>query len=101
MSASGTLRPVGSTPLQRQGNTQVCSFLVHIPNDRLYIPEESFMEVSATIQCPYCGQEFDILVDTSVSSQRLVLDCEVCCRPLEASVECEPGEILGLDVTAG
>ena len=57
------------------------------------------VEVSGTIQCPFCGQKFDVVVDTSVQSQRLTTDCEVCCRPLEIVAECEPGEILSLDVT--
>ena len=56
------------------------------------------MEVSETIQCPYCGQRFDLVVDTSTASQRFTTDCEVCCRPFEVVVECEPGEVLSLDV---
>ena len=56
------------------------------------------VEVSETIQCPFCGQAFEIAVDTSVASQRFTTDCEVCCRPFEVTVECEPGEILSLDV---
>ena len=56
------------------------------------------MEVTATIVCPFCGQRFDLVIDTSDSSQRLAIDCEVCCRPLEVAVECEPGEILSLEV---
>ena len=56
------------------------------------------MEVSEKIQCPFCGQAFDLVVDTSVSSQRFTTDCEVCCRPFEVVAECEPGEILSLDV---
>ena len=40
------------------------------------------------------------MIDTSIGSQRFTTDCEVCCRPFEVSVECESGEILGLDVTA-
>jgi hypothetical protein len=51
-----------------------------------------------SIQCPFCGQSFEIEVDTSVASQRFVTDCEICCRPMEVSVECAPGEILSLDV---
>ncbi len=58
------------------------------------------MEVPESIQCPYCGQVFELVVDTSVSFQRLTTDCEVCCRPFEVVVECEPGEILSLDVLA-
>ena len=49
------------------------------------------MEVSRKIQCPFCGQAFDLVVDTSVPSQRFTTDCEV-------FAECEPGEILSLDV---
>ena len=37
---------------------------------------------------------------TSVPSQRLVTDCEVCCRPFQVHAECEPGEILSLEVAS-
>jgi hypothetical protein len=57
------------------------------------------MEVSESIQCPFCGQAFELAVDTSIDSQRFTTDCEVCCRPFEVTVECEPGEILSLDVS--
>jgi hypothetical protein len=50
------------------------------------------------IQCPFCGQSFELAVDTSVASQRFTTDCEVCCRPFEVVAECERGEILSLDV---
>jgi hypothetical protein len=56
------------------------------------------MQVSESIQCPFCGQTFELVIDTSVPAQRFTTDCEVCCRPFEVSVECEPGEILSLDV---
>ena len=56
------------------------------------------VQVSEPIQCPFCGQSFDLAIDTSIASQRFTTDCEVCCRPFEVIVECEPGEILSLDV---
>ncbi|PWU12384.1 MAG: CPXCG motif-containing cysteine-rich protein [Verrucomicrobia bacterium] len=56
------------------------------------------MEVSESVQCPYCGQRSEVVVDTSVGSQQFTTDCEVCCRPFEVFVECEPGRILSLDV---
>ena len=59
------------------------------------------MEVSETIQCPFCGQRFEIVVDTSMGTNRFNTDCEVCCRPIEVVAECVPGEILSLDVQAG
>jgi hypothetical protein len=56
------------------------------------------MEVTETIQCPYCGQEFGLVIDTSTPAQRFTTDCEVCCRPFEVVAECEPGEVLSLEV---
>lgn len=50
------------------------------------------------VHCPFCGQAFELAVDTSVTSQRFTTDCEVCCRPFEVVAECEDGEILSLDV---
>jgi hypothetical protein len=58
------------------------------------------MQVSETIQCPFCGQSFEIVVDTSIASQTFTTDCEICCRPFEVVAESEPGEILSLDVRA-
>jgi transcription elongation factor Elf1 len=57
------------------------------------------MEVPETIQCPFCGQKFDLVIDTSLTTQRFTTDCEVCCRPFEVSAECEPGEILSIEVS--
>ena len=58
------------------------------------------MQESERIQCPYCGQPMELLVDTSIAHQRFTTDCEICCRPFEVFAECEPGEVLSLDVQA-
>ena len=57
------------------------------------------VEVCESIVCPFCGQASEVAIDTSVPSQRFTTDCEVCCRPFEVTAECEPGEILGADVS--
>ena len=44
-------------------------------------------------QCPYCLAEISMLVDPSVSSQKYIEDCEVCCNPIKLNVEVESGEI--------
>ena len=59
------------------------------------------MEIGETIQCPYCDQSFELVIDTSTPMQRFTTDCEVCCRPFEVVAECEPGEILSLEVAGG
>ena len=58
------------------------------------------MQVPQTIQCPYCGQGFELVIDTSVPVQRFTTDCEVCCRPLQIVAACEPGEVVSLEVQA-
>jgi hypothetical protein len=56
------------------------------------------VQVEESIQCPFCGQRSEVTIDTSVASQTLVTDCEVCCRPMEIRVESEPGEVITLNV---
>lgn len=34
------------------------------------------------IDCPYCGEAVEILIDASIPSQRYIEDCQVCCRPI-------------------
>lgn len=38
------------------------------------------------IDCPYCGETIDVLIDSSIRSQRYIEDCQVCCRPIMLSV---------------
>lgn len=38
------------------------------------------------IQCPYCGETIEIVVDLSVEDQRYIEDCQVCCRPITIAV---------------
>ena len=59
------------------------------------------MEASENIQCPYCGQSFDLVIDTGTPAQRFTTDCEICCRPFEVVAECEPGEVISLEVLGG
>ncbi|QHI36943.1 hypothetical protein IMCC3317_23140 [Kordia antarctica] len=48
-------------------------------------------------QCPYCWEEISMLIDTSVREQKYIEDCEVCCNPIELSVQSEDGIIMGFD----
>lgn len=38
------------------------------------------------IDCPYCGESIDVLLDASVDEQSYIEDCQVCCRPIEFQV---------------
>jgi len=44
-------------------------------------------------QCPYCWEEISMLLDVSVSFQKYIEDCEVCCNPIELSVGYEDGQL--------
>jgi hypothetical protein len=56
----------------------------------------------ATVRCPYCGEPFDTLVDTSgvdasAGSTSYIEDCQVCCRPIEMHLEVGMnGELIAL-----
>ena len=50
--------------------------------------------LEAEIACPHCGESFPLSVDTSQAEQSLVEDCSVCCRPINLTIVCRPGEIL-------
>ncbi len=39
------------------------------------------------INCPYCGEVIEIMVDCSVRSQEYIEDCSVCCRPIHFKIE--------------
>jgi cysteine-rich CPXCG protein len=52
----------------------------------------------AEILCPHCGEEFPLQIDTSQREQSLVEDCTVCCRPIQLTVRCRPGEIIDLQI---
>lgn len=37
---------------------------------------------SQDIECPYCGEVINLLLDPSAGPQRYIEDCHVCCRPI-------------------
>ncbi len=45
------------------------------------------MLVPTTIDCPYCGESIEILLDASVDDQNYIEDCQVCCRPITLNVD--------------
>ena len=34
------------------------------------------------IECPYCGEWINLVLDTSAGPQHYIEDCQVCCRPI-------------------
>ncbi|MEB8327779.1 CPXCG motif-containing cysteine-rich protein [Flavobacteriaceae bacterium KMM 6897] len=48
-------------------------------------------------QCPYCWEEISMLLDTSISKQTYVEDCEVCCNPIEVTPIFQAQELIGFE----
>lgn len=55
-----------------------------------------FTEV-AKVQCPYCWETIEVVVDCSVDEQEYTEDCSVCCRPMIISVYIDEGQLQGID----
>jgi len=55
-----------------------------------------FTEV-AKVQCPYCWETIEVVVDCSVDEQEYTEDCRVCCRPMIISVYIDDGQLQGID----
>jgi hypothetical protein len=42
-----------------------------------------------SIRCPWCGERLETHVDLTEGAVTSIEDCQVCCRPMELSVELE------------
>jgi hypothetical protein len=59
--------------------------------DPVYEPGENAIgpraEEFVAFQCPWCGERLETRVDVSSGAHVFVEDCQVCCRPIEMTVE--------------
>jgi len=35
-----------------------------------------------TVDCPYCGESLEVLIDPADAGQQYIEDCQVCCKPI-------------------
>jgi len=45
------------------------------------------------VQCPYCGEMIEVLIDCSVPHQNYIEGCQVCCRPIDFDVTIDQDRI--------
>ena len=55
---------------------------------------------SKKIQCTYCGEIIEVLINCSVPNQRYIEDCQVCCRPINFNVSLDEDNELTIFVSA-
>jgi hypothetical protein len=54
---------------------------------------------SAMVDCPYCGEAIELLLDCPEGRHAYVEDCQVCCRPIDVYLHVGPGGQLELRVS--
>lgn len=55
---------------------------------------------STIIDCPYCGEPIELLIDDSAGEQRYIEDCQVCCRPITVAVMIDEDGDVHVDATS-
>lgn len=48
--------------------------------------------------CPYCWEYISMLLDNSISRQKYIEDCEVCCNPMQVSLQFKNTELVDFQV---
>ena len=51
-----------------------------------------------SVCCPYCGEYFTAIVDTSVDAQSYTEDCHVCCAPIVFDIYIDNNEELNVSL---
>lgn len=51
----------------------------------------------APLQCPYCWEKIEVVVDCSLEEQEYIEDCSVCCRPIVISAITADGEVVSVE----
>ena len=46
------------------------------------------------VSCPYCGEILEVEIDCTAGDQAYVEDCQVCCAPIEFSVQIDHHGVL-------
>jgi len=62
------------------------------------VTESNAYPIEYNVTCPFCGEEWTAVIDTSVDLQNYIEDCYVCCRPISFTVACEEGEVLSIEI---
>jgi hypothetical protein len=57
---------------------------------------------SCTVECPYCGESFETVLDLSAGSASYIEDCRVCCQPIEFDLQTDSaGRLVELQLRRG
>lgn len=57
--------------------------------------------VETDIECPWCFEQFPLVIDTSSGGYEMIEDCSVCCRPIQLEIRCSPGRLDDVQANPG
>ncbi len=57
--------------------------------------------IEQSVECPYCGETIDLLIDDSVPQQNYIEDCPVCCRPINVNTAVDTNGSVEILATSG
>ncbi|MEH6591403.1 MAG: CPXCG motif-containing cysteine-rich protein [Halioglobus sp.] len=54
--------------------------------------------IQQTVDCPYCGESLEVLIDQEEIGQHYIEDCQVCCKPITFVIGVDSGGSLLVSV---
>lgn len=54
--------------------------------------------IERNFTCPYCWETISMLLDNSVSKQSYIEDYEVCCNPIQVTIQFENSQLSQFEV---
>lgn len=54
-----------------------------------------------TIECPYCGEPIELVIDCSLPEQKYIEDCSVCCQPINLTIDSSNTEDIHVTARTG
>lgn len=82
-------RPTERAEAKEEQKTQQLLQAVH---DEITVAPEEILEEDASIECPYCGEFFEIHVTAQNDGHTITENCQLCSRSVQIHVEVQDGE---------
>lgn len=88
---AGAKKPAAGAPRAPRGLDELDAVLADVrPIEAV---KEEMLDEWLQVDCPFCGEAFEIHATSEEKGQTLYQDCDVCCRPISMSIQVEEGEL--------
>ncbi len=80
-------------PAEEREESRQAKVLEAVLTEVTAAPETPAIDEDAEVECPYCGETFEVHVTSESDGQTMYEDCEVCSRVVSVHVQIEDGEV--------